>query len=502
MIRSITFSLFFICFSFASANAQVFNGMALYNSLNSSTAYLVDENSTVRHTWSCSYSGNYAVLLLDNGNIMRGGVVQGTALSGAAKGGILQELDHQANPVWSFPYHSNTYIQHHDICLMPNGGLLFTAWETKTVSELQAMGYTGNSAKWPTHFVEIQPDGSGGANIVWEWHIWDHLIQDTDVGKPNYGVVSQNPQLLDINVPTSGFGGPWGGDWFHVNGIDYNDSLDQIVFSSRFLSEIFVIDHSTTTAEAASHSGGNSGMGGDILYRYGNPSNYGAPGAQVIPAACHDTRWLPYDGRPNAGYIQFFNNEGASGGGSSVDAINPPHTGYTYALVPGQAYAPSSHDWRHNCIDNANGQSASDRLSNGNTFVNLSGKFMYEVDSNDVVVWQYPAGPAKAFRYECDHPGLTALLGTNPCNLVGVEEIRAAEATVYPNPSTGVINISGVEFAGNKTLVEVFDFDGKLVRSMQYQDQIDLSDQSSGLYIVKISEENRKPISKMISINK
>ena len=117
--------------------------------------------------------------------------------------------------------------------------------------------------------------------------------------------------MIDINIIAASSGpgpGGGGGDWFHVNGVDYNEELDQIAFSSRHASEIYIIDHSTTTAQAASHAGGNSGMGGDIMYRWGNPDNYNTTGTQVIPNAVHDVRWIANDGRPNAGFLQIFNN--------------------------------------------------------------------------------------------------------------------------------------------------------------------------------------------------
>ena len=91
------------------------------------------------------------------------------------------------------------------------------------------------------------------------------------------------------------------------------------------------------------HIGGNSGRGGDIIYRWGNPSNYGISAAQTIPNAVHDVRWITDDGRPNGGYLQIFNNSGVSNNQSAIDGIETPldpETGYTYILNPGQAYGP------------------------------------------------------------------------------------------------------------------------------------------------------------------
>ena len=53
-----------------------------------------------------------------------------------------------------------------------------------------------------------------------------------------------------------------------MNAVDYNAEFDQLMISVHNLSEVWIIDHSTTTAEAAGHTGGRSGKGGDILYRW------------------------------------------------------------------------------------------------------------------------------------------------------------------------------------------------------------------------------------------
>jgi hypothetical protein len=74
--------------------------------------------------------------------------------------------------------------------------------------------------------------------VVWQWHVWDHLVQDYSSSKANYGVVAQHPELIDAN----GTGIKIPEFWNHLNGIDYNAQLDQIMISIRGNSELFVID--------------------------------------------------------------------------------------------------------------------------------------------------------------------------------------------------------------------------------------------------------------------
>ena len=491
--------------------SQNFNGFALYNAQGSNTTYLIDENQNIAHTWNLNTECNYTVLLKKNGNLVRGTKRNGNILGGAADAGRVQEIAPDGSIVWDYEYSTADYLSHHDITLIGDNVLL-TAWEVKSVNELNNAGYdNATSEKWPTHFIELEPDGNGSANIVWEWHIWDHLCQDLDPNKPNYvSNISDHPELIDINMIQGGGpgGGPGGGggDWFHVNGVDYNEELDQIAFSSRFASEIYIIDHSTTSAEAAGHTGGNSGMGGDILYRWGNPSNYGMSGPQVIPSAVHDVRWITNDGRPNGGYLQIFNNRGGGNNQSTVDGIETPldpSTGFTYLRTIGQPFAPTSYTTRYVCQFSANGQSASDRMSNGNIFVNASGGqggagVMYEVDSLGNLIWgPYAADSQKGFRYECDYPGIIALepnmntSGTSCFNQTSISENNLIDFKVIPNPSSGFFEIT-VSSKFEIKLITIHDVLGKQVNFNYYNKnrslQLDLSKVQKGTYFVKMSD--------------
>ena len=109
---------------------------------------------------------------------------------------------------------------------------------------------------WPESITEIAPEGEGGT-VVWEWHAWDHLVQNVDASLPHFGEPADHPHRLDVNYANVGGGGGPGsansGDWMHANAVNYNPTLDQRDRARRF-NEIWIIDHSTTTEEAADPS--------------------------------------------------------------------------------------------------------------------------------------------------------------------------------------------------------------------------------------------------------
>src|SRR5207302_100486 len=74
--------------------------------------------------------------------------------------------------------------------------------DKKTAEETVAAGRKPGTVRGqflPDCILEIKPTGKTTGEIVWEWHVWDHLIQDIDKTKPNYGEIAEHPELIDIN---------------------------------------------------------------------------------------------------------------------------------------------------------------------------------------------------------------------------------------------------------------------------------------------------------------
>ncbi len=405
---------------------EAFEGYTLFAPLTSTTTYLIDMRGNVVHEWKGEYPPGQAVYLLENGHLLKTAHGRETGdFHGGGLGGLIREFDWDGKLVWDFPYCDSKRCQHHDIEPLPNGNVLVIAWEKKTAAEAVAAGRDPDCLPgdelWPDHVIEVKPEGKRGGRIVWEWHVWDHLVQDFDKSKANYGVVKNHPELIDVNfvqgarqnvalppdelrrlqalgyisgAPAPG-PGPDHADWNHTNSIAYNAELDQILLSVLGFNEIWIIDHGTTTKEAAGHAGGKRGKGGDLLYRWGNPEAYGAASAaRQWLLAQHDALWIPA-GSPGAGHILVFNNGRGRPGGeyTSVDELVPPlgEEG-TYVRDANGTYGPSEAKWSYsNPTDfHAGHISGAQRLANGNTLICSGEKgHLFEVTTGGAIVWDY-----------------------------------------------------------------------------------------------------------------
>ncbi|MCP4138865.1 MAG: arylsulfotransferase (ASST) [Chloroflexi bacterium] len=376
----------------------------LFSPIRSTSTYLMDVTGNALHTWESAYTPGNAVYLLENGNLLRTGSMRPSKFDAGGSGGIIEEIAPDSTVIWSYQYANDQVQQHHDIEQMPNGNILIIAWEMKTKAEAVAAGRDPNLLSdgelWPDHVVELDPKNN---TIVWEWHVWDHLVQDFDAAKENYGVVSEHPELIDINFTSR----KAGADWNHINSIDYNAELDQILLSAHSFSEIWIIDHNTTTESAA-------GAAGDLLYRWGNPQTYdsGSSSEEQFYVQ-HDAQWIP-SGFPGAGNILVFNNgDQRTRAYSSIDEIVPPLNADGSYSLSGASYAPTAPIWTY-VAENpsdffADHISGAQRLSNGNTLIcsGTDGLF-FEVTPAGEIVWQYDYGDSvfRITRYEADYAGL------------------------------------------------------------------------------------------------
>ncbi len=378
---------------------ESFEGYTLFSPLYHFTTYLINNGGEIVNKWKSNYLQGLDCYLLDNGNLLRSCLPRiNPYILGGGMGGRIEMFNWDGDLVWEFEYSDNRHCLNHGFEVLPNGNIIMIAWEIKTYAEAIAEGRNPFTIPagvlWPGYIIEIEPKLPEGGNIVWEWHVWDHLIQDYDSTKNNYGNVRNHPEVIDINF----VGIPLGCvDWNHVNSLDYNEEFDQILISSHIQNEIWIIDHSTTTDEAAGHSGGRYGKGGDLLYRWGNPQVYraGTANDQMLFGQ-HDAQWIK-KGCPGEGHITVFNNGllRPELSYSSVDEIVPPvDENGNYYLESGSAYGPKEPIWSYTAEDLSDFyaplMSGAQRLPNGNTLIcdGIRGIF-YEVTIEKEIVWRY-----------------------------------------------------------------------------------------------------------------
>ncbi|WP_178987590.1 aryl-sulfate sulfotransferase [Winogradskyella schleiferi] len=371
------------------------DSFTLFTPSQSSDTYLIDNCGQMINKWTSDYLSGKSVYLLEDGSILRSGEIINENIRIGGIGGAIELIDWDDNLLWSYVYSSDQYSHHHDAIPLPNGNFLLLVATRKTSEEAIENGRDPSTLTegelYNEQIIEVTPIGQNQIEIVWEWNVWDHLIQDFDPTKANYGIISDNPQLMDINFIGRSNNKA---DWLHANGLAYNSMKDEIIISFQGTSELFIIDHSTTTLEAASHTGGFHNKGGDIIYRWGNPQVYdqGSSGNRTLYGQ-HYPHWIP-DSYPDGGKIIIFNNGlDREGNYSEVNIISPPTDGFgNYLYQTGTAFLPEEAEWQYNDIGNFSSEiiSSAQRLANGNTLIceGQKGRF-FEISSNNRIVWEY-----------------------------------------------------------------------------------------------------------------
>ena len=359
-------------------------GHFLYSPIFDTTSYLINETGVITHTWSSNYTANLDSYLLNNGIILR------PILSG---NGGFQKIAWNNTILWEYHYTRDSSYASHDVVPLPNGDVIMIMQEIKSRTQAIQAGRDPNTVGanfYPDFLIQVHQTGPTTGVIVWEWHVWDHLIQDYDATKDNYGNVSDHPELININ-----FGEDFMDDWLHMNSVDYNPEYDQLLLSAHNFDEAWIIDHSTTTEQAARHQGGMYQHGGDLLYRWGNPQAYNRGDATNKHLFFqHQCCWIK-PGLPGAGNILVFSNGNNEPDGpySTVDEFTPPiNSSGEYPLLPNGVYGPQNATWHYRLSNDlyANIWSGAQRMLNGNTLIcsGTTGTFIEVTPSNDIV-WTY-----------------------------------------------------------------------------------------------------------------
>jgi hypothetical protein len=334
-------------------NNGAYEGYTLFKPLRGVGVYLIDnDGNSIREWVEPDRLRGVTMILTEQGTMIRNLCYSPEEEIAPCQGSgpLIREYDWDGNVIWQY-YAPGA---HHDMVRMPNGNLLITVEQDDGSESL--LEVKPNYKNWNPDKETIAP-GEGG-KVVWQWYVRDH-------------VGANDPALFSDPAYTA------------LNALDYHPVRKEILMSFNRRNEMVVIKKKT----------------GKIVYRWGNPINYGAPGP-VQSGFQHSTKWVK---SPEFGYK--YKNNDITGLGNilwfnnnllRVDEIEPPTKGKgkgkggKYLLEAGEAFGPWSPTWSYRFLQSAGFQSSTQRLPNGNTLIAFSDQMTFaEVDRYGQLVWKF-----------------------------------------------------------------------------------------------------------------
>lgn len=497
--------------------------------------YLIDNCGIVVNVWkdASNVGPGVSSYLCSNGNLLVCKVTKsniGDTIK-AGGGGELIELRNWENELlWSKKMNNGKSRFHHDAIMLPNGNILALAWENFNPEQALQSGRKADliteNAIWPDFIIEYNPKSD---IVVWEWHAWDHLIQEYDSKRSNFGKVKEHPELININhISASGQA-----DWMHSNSLHYIEEYDIIALSVAHFNEIWFLDHSTTIAEAKSHTGGRFNKGGDIIYRWGNPHAYGRGDINDQKLFFqHDVQWIRNG--TFKGCISIFNNRVNSSGFSEACIFKPvfDEVNNNFVLSENGKYLPNDFSIRikhpelpSKCL--SSGLSSFQILNNQNYFI-FSGNqgYGFELNKDGKIVWEYELpfsngnlisqgeSPVTNFAFKMVKYDKTDQIFEDK-DIIGKEYLELNPDSTLCKFLTKVENIENnkefhfnnivnddLNFYGNVKVTSyiICDVTGKILlagNTSSSFEQINLSQMNSGIYFIKLNDIKMYPIFKL-----
>ena len=181
------------------------------------------------------------------------------------------------------------------------------------------------------------------------------------------------------------------------------------------IDELWVIDHSTTTAEAATSAGGTRGQGGELIYRWGNPAAYDFHNGPTEPRflrRAHDPRWS-VNRVTNQIQLTVHNNDRVDStpgdSESQVLVLDLPRDGNgngDYIISDAETFLPEApmvlyEQDPSNPFFSTPFMGSAQRLNNGNVVITLSlSRTLVEVNPAGEIIWEETISSGGTFIFK------------------------------------------------------------------------------------------------------